>query len=466
MAVTLITVSGTFTEADGTPEVGKIFLISDIIIQSSSENAMVGPLNYEAELDEDGHFEVEVAATNDPDWAPLNFTYLVKEKLTNGTRTYRIAVPYDSAGAALNLADVSPVQDNPDPEMYVLISSANDLGGYPQIDPNTGKIPSSVIPAGGGDADGAFRGTWSAVTAYITGDTVIRSGAVYGAIQNSTNQDPATQAAYWTEYPTSVAPVTSVNGETGVVVLSAADVGADAAGSAAAALSAAEDYADAGDTALSTSFNTALAGKLAISIVNAKGDILVATGNDVITRLAVGTDGQVLTADSAEVTGVKWETPAGGGGGAITAMRQARISSGNFAFVNNGNNVWTPTAGVELSIPAEVGDYVDISASFAVLFDGGSFLDLAVIVGSTIVRYMSNDLADGADEGMIQLYPASSIKGYPGPMGFTVTADDLDGGNVRWVLAQMSTTGLGHVYANPGGHFFWRSINWGPSILP
>lgn len=42
------------------------------------------------------------------------------------------------------------------------------------------------------------------------------------------------------------------------------------------------------------------------SIVNAKGDLIVATGADTVTRRAVGTNNQVLTADSSETTGVKW----------------------------------------------------------------------------------------------------------------------------------------------------------------
>lgn len=46
--------------------------------------------------------------------------------------------------------------------------------------------------------------------------------------------------------------------------------------------------------------------------IDAKGDLLVGTANDTISRLAIGTDGAVLTADSAETSGVKWAVPASG----------------------------------------------------------------------------------------------------------------------------------------------------------
>lgn len=49
------------------------------------------------------------------------------------------------------------------------------------------------------------------------------------------------------------------------------------------------------------------------TIWDAKGDLAVGTGADTAARLAVGTNGQVLTADSAEATGLKWTTVAGTG---------------------------------------------------------------------------------------------------------------------------------------------------------
>jgi hypothetical protein len=51
------------------------------------------------------------------------------------------------------------------------------------------------------------------------------------------------------------------------------------------------------------------------TLIDAKGDLIVGSADNTAARLAVGTDGFVLTADSAEATGLKWSASTGGGAG-------------------------------------------------------------------------------------------------------------------------------------------------------
>jgi hypothetical protein len=69
-------------------------------------------------------------------------------------------------------------------------------------------------------------------------------------------------------------------------------------------------FGQAVDTQMLTNANAAIAK----AIVDAKGDIIAATAADTLSRLAVGANGTVLTADSAEATGLKWATAASGAG--------------------------------------------------------------------------------------------------------------------------------------------------------
>jgi hypothetical protein len=61
------------------------------------------------------------------------------------------------------------------------------------------------------------------------------------------------------------------------------------------------------------------------TIIDAKGDLIAGTAADTASRLAVGANGTVLTADSAEATGLKWA--AAGGGSSGPTFRAYRGSS-------------------------------------------------------------------------------------------------------------------------------------------
>jgi len=87
-------------------------------------------------------------------------------------------------------------------------------------------------------------------------------------------------------------------------------------------------------TAIDTTvFNNASAA-IAKTIVDAKGDIIAATAADTVSRLAVGTNGQVLKANSATATGLEWGSAA---------------SSKTFSLLNTGGTALTGATTITVS---------------------------------------------------------------------------------------------------------------------
>jgi hypothetical protein len=77
-------------------------------------------------------------------------------------------------------------------------------------------------------------------------------------------------------------------------------------------------------TAIDTTVFTNAGAAIAKTIVDAKGDIIAATAADTVARLAVGANNTILTADSSTATGLKWATPAAGGG--LTLLSTTTLS--------------------------------------------------------------------------------------------------------------------------------------------
>jgi hypothetical protein len=123
------------------------------------------------------------------------------------------------------------------------------------------------------------------------------------------------------------------------------------------------------------------------TIIDAKGDIITATAADTPARLALGTNGQVLTVDTTTATGLKYATPSSGAMALIT-----RSSFSNVASVTY-DSVFSSTYGsylvvIENIYCATTTDDLCIQMRYSGTTDTGSTYTNATIVsvnsGSTL----------------------------------------------------------------------------------
>jgi len=150
--------------------------------------------------------------------------------------------------------------------------------------------------------------------------------------------------------------------------------------------------------------------------IDAKGDLIAGTAADTFSRIAVGTNGQVLTADSAEATGLKWATAASVSGLTAITPSSIAVGSGSASSAGNGQVTFT-TVGTNLSLN---GVFSSTYRSYMIVFDcshstNASF-DVRLRVSGTdtssayfynIIDYYSNsatvDLAQGNSASSIVL---------------------------------------------------------------
>lgn len=323
-------------------------------------------------------------------------------------------------------------------------------GAYADL---AGQVPTSALPA---LAVTEYLGAVANQTAMLaltgqTGDWCIRTDL--GTVWFITAANPALLAS-WTALSYPAAPVASVNGQTGVVELAKGDVGLGAVANLAPA-----------DLPVSNDQQEALDGKLSLAVINAAGDLIVGAGDNTVTRLAKGSDNQLLGITGSAVT---WVDPPAAGGGQLRVV-QAYITSGNVNPLPDAGGVWRKpgdAAGLPLDyvweIPAAVGDWVEIGFSGMKTDTSSAFLDAAVQVGTSLVRFLATGTSTPPVEGDPSWYPDSeAYVRQSGPRGFEVTADDLDSGIVRFVLANL-TQGQGQIFASSAFPFYVCVKNLGP----
>jgi hypothetical protein len=138
------------------------------------------------------------------------------------------------------------------------------------------------------------------------------------------------------------------------------------------------------------------------TIFDAKADLLTATANDTPARLAVGTNGQVLTADSTAGTGLAWATPVTGttfSGVSVYDSTNQAIASGvttaltfNLEYFDTNGYHSTSTNTSRLTVPAGKAGYYLMTAQGTYNLNASGQRDLIFYKNGAYLRY-SNSVA-------------------------------------------------------------------------
>ena len=196
-------------------------------------------------------------------------------------------------------------------------------------------------------------------------------------------------------------------------------------------------------TAIDTTvFNNASAG-IAKTIVDAKGDIIAATAADTVSRLAVGANNTVLTADSSTATGLKWATPAAGGGLTLLSTTTLSGSSTVISSISQSytdlkiciNNVGVSSTGWQLQVNPNSSAVVEQSGQYGTV-------DYSQLGGS-ILPFNGGGNTSGNDSCTFVIYISNYTDAFGDRMPF-----HFYGGYANTSISLCGSTGGGYWRGN------------------
>jgi hypothetical protein len=451
----LVTVTGTLLDGAGLP-MSRVLVTftSTLLIRAGVTDDLMMPTTIQALSGSDGEISVPVPATDDPGFSPTGWSWALK---IGSEPSYPVAVPF--ARDTIKLSELIPVPPDDDLELYATLAALDALAA-------------TVAAGGGGGGGGTASGTVVASTSFAqTSSAGVATTYSRGDHRHGTPATPTAASVGADATGTAAAAVaahvaagdphpqylTATEGNAAYDALGAATTAAAGVTKTSLGLGSVDNTADTAKP-VSTAQATAIALKVDKSTLTTKGDLYVATAASTPARLAVGSNTQVLTADSTQASGMKW-APAAAGSGTAPTFARSIVTSGDVGMAADAG--WTPVTGLSLSLAAVSGD--NVAFTYQGLLDGNSgatdFFDLAVLVGGAIVRFCSTGTVSptASGEGDPALYPATAVRfrGSVSVFSLAVASGDLSGGNVTFGL----------VHKGAGGGKAFASANYPARLL-
>lgn len=168
MAWTYVPVRGTYRTFSGAPASGWVrFTMPYRMADNTTGVIYPADTFFQADLDQSGHFETELPATDDPNVTPSGWVYRVQEHFGNADgRHFPLAVPAAAQASGIDLVNALPAEQFP-PESSVLYRGVP--GGVAVLNAFGQVLDGFGHPVTGGAAGGSAlvlpfntpTGTWS-----------------------------------------------------------------------------------------------------------------------------------------------------------------------------------------------------------------------------------------------------------------------------------------------------------------
>ena len=165
------------------------------------------------------------------------------------------------------------------------------------------------------------------------------------------------------------------------------------------------------DTIVSTGLDA-----IAETLINAKGDLVVGTAADTADRLAVGSNNQVLTADSGQAKGVKWAAVPGG----LTVASSAAVATSQATTSTSYTDLATAGPAVTVVVGASGVAIVTVTSQISTSSDTG-YASVALSSGNTLAAADDNAFVSKISTGVAQGTTTTVLTGLtPGSTIFTM----------------------------------------------